>query len=185
VFEPRYLNLTTDALGAGRTMGMVQPQDDEDGEAPPVFRTGCLGRIVAFSETEDGRFLLTLEGVCRFDVAEELPLHKGYRRVVADYAAYSGDLTAPEDVGLDRDRLLTALKVYFKTQGISADWGQIETAPDERLVTTLAMVCPFSPTEKQALLECRDAAERSSVLTALVEMAALNRGDDPGEPSRH
>lgn len=185
VFEPRYLNLTGDALAAGRLIGMIQPQDAGEGEAPPIFRTGCLGRIVAFSETEDNRFLLTLEGICRFDVLEELPLVKGYRRVVADYGPYAGDLTPPEDVGLDRDRLLIALKVYFQAQGISADWGQVESAPDERLVTTLAMVCPFSPTEKQALLECRDPVERASVLTALVEMAAMNRGDDTAEPSRH
>ena len=147
IFEPRYLNMTEDALAADRMIGMIQPTEHEATQPnPPVYRTGCAGRIVAFQETEDGRFLLTLKGICRFEVEQELPLKRGYRPVAS-------------------------LRSYFSVHGISADWKAIEASGDERLVTCLSMICPFEASEKQALLEAPDLVERSRILTTLVEMS--------------
>jgi len=183
IFEPRYLNMVSDALGADRMIGMIQPKVHESREVgPPVYRTGCAGRIVRFEETPDGRFLITLRGVCRFDVAAELPGCRGYRPVTPDWSHYRDDLNADASAGLDRERLLGALRGYFEAQGIAADWNAIESSPDERLITCLAMICPFAPPEKQALLEAPTLAERAAVLTALVEMSAHGRSD--GECSR-
>jgi uncharacterized protein len=187
IFEPRYLAMTRDALAAARMIGMVQPQEGQgDAGEPPVYRSGCAGRMTSWSETDDGRYLITLAGVARFDIAEELPRERLYRRVVADWEPYRGDLAgdgAPLAAD-ERSRLLAAIKPFFRRHGITADWQAIEASPEERLVTTLAMVCPFAPGEKQALLEAKDGGERARLLTALMEMAALE-GDAPDESVRH
>jgi uncharacterized protein len=171
IFEPRYLAMTEDALKAERLIGMVQPQDGkgDDGE-PELYRTGCAGRMTSFSETEDGRYLITLTGLARFDIARELPRDRLYRRVVPDWQPYRGDLE--ESAGaLDRARLLKVLKPYLERQGVVADWPAVEATADERLVTTIAMVAPLRASEKQALLEAPDLAERARLLTALIEMS--------------
>jgi Lon protease-like protein len=185
VFEPRYLAMTSDALGEGRMIGMIQPQEGcGDAGDPPLYRTGCAGRITAFSETDDGRFLVTLVGVARFDVVEELAQDgRLYRRVVPDWRPYRGDL-APDDAAIDRPRLVGALKPFFERHKITADLAALETTPAERLVNTLAMVCPFAPREKEALLEAPDLAERARLLSALVEMSLRTRGSQ-GTGVRH
>jgi Lon protease-like protein len=176
IFEPRYLAMTRDALAGERMIGMIQPlAEDGDGAAPPVYGTGCAGRIISFAETDDGRYLITLKGLIRFAIASELPLHSGYRRVVPDYALYRTDLH-PDEADIDRTRLLTALKAYFTVQGFSVDWQAVEGTENERLVTSLAMICPFEASEKQALLEAPDLSERCRTMTALLEMAVLNSG---------
>jgi Lon protease-like protein len=184
IFEPRYLAMTRDALASERLIGMIQPQETESSAAePPVYRTGCAGRMVAFSETDDGRYLITLAGVARFDVARELPRDRLYRRVEADWQPYRADLETAI-AAIDRPRLLRALKPFFERHNIAADWPAVEATPDERLVTTLAMVCPFAPSEKQALLEARDLATCAKLLTALIEMAA-HGGAEPADGARH
>jgi Lon protease-like protein len=185
IFEPRYLEMTRDALKGDRLIGMIQPVDGAgDAGEPPTYRKGCAGRMTSFSETEDGRYLITLTGLARFDVARELPKEgKLYRRVLADWRPYRGDL-AEELTAIDRKRLLAALKPFFERHNIAADWSAVEATPDERLVTTVAMVCPFAPSEKQALLEAKDTAERAKLLTALVEMAVVG-GSVPDQPARH
>ncbi|MCZ6607861.1 MAG: LON peptidase substrate-binding domain-containing protein [Alphaproteobacteria bacterium] len=174
IFEPRYLNLTADALGQGRMMGMVQPVDAEPdpvSDTAELYRTGCLGRITSFAETDDGRFLITLTGVSRFRIAGELESVRGYRRVSARYDAFAHDLQEDADATADRQRLLDAVRAYFQLQGIDTDWAAIKEAPDGALVTSLAMTCPFEPREKQALLECPGLIERGEFLTTLMEMA--------------
>jgi len=196
VFEPRYLNMVRDALASDRMIGMVQPREDDPttltgpsedaepaGRPPPVYPTGCAGRITAFSESDDGRMQITLTGIARFAISEEVPTLRGYRRIVPDWEPYRGDL-ADDDAAIDRPRLLTALKAFFKLNDIAADWDSISATPDERLVTSLAMICQFAPNEKQALLEARDLGERSRVMTALVEMAVLGRAT-AGDTARH
>jgi Lon protease-like protein len=183
IFEPRYLAMTEDALKGDRLIGMVQPvEEGAAGDQPPVFPVGCAGRITQFAETEDGRFLITLSGVCRIRIDRELPLFCGYRRVVSDFSAFQSDFE-PESARLDRARLLTALRVYLKLQQLSADWESIESAPDERLVTSLAMICPFSCREKQALLESTCLEERARVLTTLLEMAVLQGAGPDAQPN--
>src|SRR3546814_19843890 len=119
--------------------------------------------------------LITLNGVCRFDIVEELSTCRGYRRVSADWSRYQGDFDTETAIAVDRDRLLDDLKSYFEVQGIAANWDAIQETPDEKLVTCLSMICPFEPSEKQALLEAPNLAERSRVLATLVEMAVLDR----------
>lgn len=175
IFEPRYLAMVKDALAADRMIGMIQPQGavSNNGMArdPALYEIGCAGRITSFAETDDGRMLITLTGVCRFTVGQELPTTRGYRRVMPDWSPFQADLEEVEATCLDRDRLTSGLKAYFKQCGISANWEAIEQTPDERLVHSLAMICPFEPTEKQALLEAPDLPSRAQMLLALIEMA--------------
>jgi Lon protease-like protein len=192
IFEPRYLAMIEDALGTrDRLIGMIQPREPgSEGmtrggvtpPAPPLYATGCAGRLTSFREADDGRYLITLDGVCRFDIGEELATPRGYRRVVPDFQRWRSDL-APEPSGatvgaFDRDRLARGLRAYFAARSISTDWDAIAETPDERLVTTLAMLCPFSPQEKQALLECATTAERARAMIALLEMTLAGRSDD-------
>ena len=185
IFEPRYLAMTRDALAGERLIGMVQPSDPRVvADNPPVYPTGCAGRITSFSETDDGRFLITLTGISRFHIREELPLLEGYRRVVPEWQAFARDLTGDDEPGFDRDRLLRGLRAYFQHHRIEADWDAITSVSGERLVTSIAMICPFEPSEKQALLEAPDLNERAQLLTAIVEMAALNPPRE-GPGARH
>src|SRR5579885_2252551 len=150
IFEPRYLAMTRDALGGERLIGMIQPnepqRDNTGGGAlnPPVYKVGCAGRITQFSETDDGRFLITLTGVSRFRVAEELPLVSGYRRIVPDWQAYPLDREPPGEPNFDRGRLIRGLKGFFALRRLEVDWQAIEKAPAEHLITSLAMACPFA-----------------------------------------
>ncbi|UEM03512.1 LON peptidase substrate-binding domain-containing protein [Skermanella rosea] len=178
IFEPRYLAMTDDALSGNRMIGIIQPSDPlSRASAPPVYPIGCAGRITSFSETDDGRYLITLTGVCRFEVVRELPIVRGYRRVTASWERFADDLAEPGPALFDRARLVEGLRTYFKIQGISANWDAIEATPDERLVTSLAMICPFEPSEKQALLECGTLSERASMMIAIIEMAVLDKRD--------
>jgi Lon protease-like protein len=180
VFEPRYLAMTEDALSGNRMIGIIQPSDPlSRASVPPVYPIGCAGRITSFSETDDGRYLITLTGVCRFETVRELPIVRGYRRVDVSWERFAADLEEPGPALVDRARMVEGLRTYFKIQGISANWDAIESTPDERLVTSLAMICPFEPSEKQALLECGSLSERASMMIAIIEMSVLDkRGGD-------
>ncbi|AWK87680.1 LON peptidase substrate-binding domain-containing protein [Azospirillum thermophilum] len=188
VFEPRYLAMVEDAMGSGRMIGIIQPTDPASRDRnPPVYETGCAGRITSFAETDDGRFLITLTGVSRFVIHREMEGVRGYRRVVPAWDRYAADLDSdagPAEGAVDRGRLLAGLKLYFQLQGLSCDWHAIETTPDERLVNSLAMICPFAPSEKQALLEAPDLTERGKLLIALIEMSILD-GTGDCAPPRH
>lgn len=178
VFEPRYLNMVRDAMAGPRLIGMIQPQAREQAspdDRPEIYRTGCAGRILAFQETQDGRILITLTGLCRFHVLEELPLSRGYRRVRADFQRYGGDLQAA-GVAIDRSGLTASLRAYLESRGIDADWSVIDETPDEELVNALAMICPFTPQERQLLLEAPTTEERARVMTGLMEMHSVAPG---------
>ena len=176
IFEPRYLAMVRDALSGERTIGMIQPcAEAPDVGAARVYETGCAGRITAFSETDDGRYLITLTGAIRFDVERELPPIEGYRRVVADYGRFRSDLEE-EASEIDRERFLETLGCYFEANGIEGDWKAIEEAGDAALVTSMAMICPFAAPEKQALLEAMSLPERARTMTAIMEMAIHEPG---------
>ncbi len=181
IFEPRYLAMVQDALGQGRMIGMIQPvQGKESEDSPPLYRTGCVGRITSFSETEDGRFLITLTGVARFQLGRELTMAEGdYRLVAPVYAPFAADLEEDPDFPLDRERLLGILPRFFGLQGMDFTPKSIEGASDWALVTSLSMICPFGPREKQALLEAETIADRADILCALLEMAVLEAGRSP------
>lgn len=185
IFEPRYLAMVEDSLGAGRMFGMVQgdPALPRRGGESPLYRVGCLGRVSSFAEAEDGRLLITLTGVIRYRIATEIGGRRGYRRVLADYAEFAADLDlgAPPPT-LDRDALLGALRPYFRARGIEANWDAIEETADAMLVTTLSMVCPFDVREKQALLEAPALQDRARMLIALLQMNAHAMAPE-GRPS--
>ncbi len=181
IFEPRYLAMTLDSLAGGRMFGMVQPEPGggRGPKGPAIYRIGCLGRLSSFAETEDGRLLITLTGVIRFRVAEELPMCRGYRRVRPDYAPFRDDLDLSiQPPPIDRERLTNALRPYFRARGIDANWDAMEQTSDEMLLLTLCMVCPFEPAEKQALLEAPGFAERAEMLIALLEIGAHDPAPD-------
>jgi Lon protease-like protein len=186
IFEPRYLAMVRAALAAERMIGMIQPTDpDSPSQVPAVYGVGCVGRITAFSETDDGRFLITLTGVSRFRVVEELTCVTPYRQIVADYAPYGADLAPPDEAAaaaVDRTRLMPALKAYLELNGMAADWQAIAQAPSETLINALAMICPFAASEKQALLEAATLADRADVMTALIEMAVAQSTCGPNGP---
>jgi Lon protease-like protein len=177
VFEPRYLALVDAAMSGTRLIGMIQPVEHEERSLkPPLSAIGCAGRIVSYRETEDGRYLISLRGVCRFRVVEELTATTPYRQVRADFAPFLEDLMTADDAYFPRDRLIAALKDYLARRDMKADWKSVMSAPAEILVNALAMLCPFEPAEKQALLEAPSWPERVSTLVALLEMAGAPQG---------
>jgi Lon protease-like protein len=186
IFEPRYLALTEDSLGAGRMFGMIQPDElrPSGSTGPALYRVGCLGRLSSFSETEDGRYLITLTGVIRFTVAAELAVQRGYRRVRGEFAPFLADLDAgAPEIGMERARLVAALRRFFARRGFDANWDAIDRMPDDDLVVTLSMVCPFEPAEKQALLEAGTETERAEILLTLLEMGAAGSADGLDRPA--
>jgi len=187
IFEPRYLAMALDSLAHGRMFAMIQgdPTQPRGERGSAVYRVGCLGRISSFSETEDGRLLVSLTGVTRFRVVEEIAMRRGYRRVMADYTPYLADFEPPSEEDVPREHILEALRPYFAAKGIDANWPAIEEMAGPALVTTLAMVCPFAVPEKQALLEAPTLADRARSLIALLRMDAHGDGELPpgGRPS--
>lgn len=177
IFEPRYLAMVEDALKMDRLIGMIQPRDFQQGmtaDRAPLFETGCAGKITAFEETEDGRYLITLTGVSRFRLAEELPPQRGYRRVRADWSAFSEDRQARDCLGIDRNQLKDLLRSYFDIEGLSCSWDSIDGANDDKLMTALSMICPLDPGEKQALLEAACCRSRAKMFMTMLEMAIHN-----------
>jgi Lon protease-like protein len=183
IFEPRYLAMTRDAMKGARMIGMIQPSDPDSEEfEPPVYRTGCLGRIVDFSETGDGRYQIALSGVCRFNVVEELSRDTPYRQVIPDYEPFRDDFVVGDGhPDMDREGLLSALRSFLDSKGLKADWDAAAKASDTVLVNSLSMVLPMIPAEKQALLEAQTIAERGATMAALMQMAILE-GDDGDAP---
>lgn len=176
VFEPRYLAMVDDALGAGRMFGLIQPRDDRSGSVSGLYDVGCLARITAFGETGDGRYLITALGLCRFRPTGEVEGRAGYRRVRADYRPYAADLDGSDKGPVDRRALLSIVRAYLGGLGMTADIAQLEKADDADLAVRLAMACPFAPAEKQALLEAVDHAERCRLMTSMIQRELLNEG---------
>jgi Lon protease-like protein len=176
IFEPRYLAMVANAMANGRLIGMIQPKPDNKPEAQKeeIFRTGCAGRICSFSETEDGRYLITLKGVCRFDVAEELsPDTQGFRRVRPEWNGYREDFAPDNVTDVCRETMMTTLRKYLDKMNMFCDkWETIRDIGCEKLVSTLSVVCPFDADEKQALLEAQTLPDRAKILLALLEIAA-------------
>ncbi|MDG2242451.1 MAG: LON peptidase substrate-binding domain-containing protein [Rhodospirillaceae bacterium] len=206
LFEPRYLRMALDSLAAGRMIGMIQPNYDavghenrpydelndgyEDGseatldlqgdDEVQLYKTGCVGRIVYFEETDDGRLLIALRGLTRFRMLEESERLKGYRRVRADYSSFRQDMEPREDFDLDRDMLFETLQPYIDAQGMRLKVDIIKGLSDHTLVSSLCMICPFDPREKQALLEIETVEERADMLLALLQMGVFEAGASEG-----
>jgi uncharacterized protein len=177
IFEPRYLEMIDDALAGQRLIGIIQPVENEETVLKPkLSQVGCAGRIVSYRETDDNRYLLTLSGVCRFRLDGEVEAVTAYRKGLADFAPFAGDLAGVEENDFPRERLIAALKHYLSSRDLKADWKSVMSAPSEALVNALSMMCPFDPAEKQALLEAPTLQDRVSTLVALLEMSGAASG---------
>ena len=186
VFEPRYLAMVDEALRTNRLVGMVQPEPDGGGTplVPKLYRVGCAGRITQFAETGDGRYLVTLTGVARFRIVDEVPTTAAFRLCRVSFEPYRGDFEARagEDA-VDREPVLQALRDFVQATGAKVDWKSVEEAPNEALVNALCMMSPFGSSEKQAMLEAPDLKARAGVLVAVTEIElARTRSGTAGDP---
>lgn len=177
IFEPRYVAMIDAALRGDRIIGMIQPRmngrtaTETGADDIPLFGVGCAGRITNFSETPDQRYFVTLTGLSRFKLEEELPLQSGFRRAQVAWDGYVKDTEPAGCLDLDRGLLKQLLGTYFDQQNIDCDWSYVDSATDEKLVTCLSMICPFDPAEKQALLEAGCCRARAVKFMAMLEMA--------------
>lgn len=180
VFEPRYIEMIDAAMAGNRLVGMIQPRLDgalrDDGE-PELCDIGCIGRVTSVAETGDGRYLLSLQGVCRFRVAEEVHVRTPFRQ--CRIVAFGADLD-PETgaAGVDRAALMKAFRAYLDANGLEADWDSISRAENAALVNALSMMAPYGAAEKQALLEAPDLKTRAETLIAITEMSLARNGDE-------
>lgn len=179
IFEPRYLQMTEDALKTpGRLIGMVQPNVVPGRDGPGLQTIGCAGRITQFSETEDGRYMITLGGVSRFRVVEEIEGFTPYRRCNVNWEGFERDLGKDEtDKNFDRPCFLDTLGRYFDERGLSADWDTLKEADDELLINSLSMMLDFEAEDKQALLEAPSLSTRRETLVTLIEYSMRGGGD--------
>ncbi|SLN53191.1 Lon protease 2 [Roseivivax jejudonensis] len=182
LFEPRYLAMLDDCLKTeSRLIGMVQPQPTPDGDKSALHRIGCAGRVTQFSETEDGRYMITLTGISRFRVVKEVEGFTPYRRCAVDWTGFEADRGEPEcDPAFGRDGFLRLLDRYFSARSLSADWDTLKEADDELLINSLSMLLDFEPEDKQALLEAPSLSTRRETLITLIEYAMRGGGSGEG-----
>ena len=182
IFEPRYVQMIDDALAGDKIVGMIQPcmkPENSDKDPAPLSKVGCLGRITAIQETGDGRYLLSLTGVCRYQMIEEIASNKAYRTCRIKLFSYDFCEDRCDQSEIDRHRLLDAFQSYLKSNGVDADLDAIENTDNETLVTALCMMGSYAPAEKQALLEAPDLKARTETLIAISEMhVARQSGGD-------
>ena len=186
IFEPRYLMMTDHALANGRLIGMVRPQRDNSPDT--LYQTGCAGRVTSFMETDDGRYLITLTGISRFLIGEELETDTAFRQVKPDWSPYRMDLWEPEHGDDDpsdiRSRLLDVLLAYLNEAGLKADWDAIKDASVDSIVNSIAMSCPFEPDEQQAILEAASIEDRARALVSLMEISVAESHADMSDPDK-
>ncbi len=180
IFEPRYLAMIDDALRTHRLIGIIQPDNDSSlrARSSDLFTVGCAGRITQFAETGDNRYIITLTGVCRFRIEEELTAVTPFRQSQIRYDEFVTDLEAHAgESAVDRDSVLTALREFSQANGLSIDWKGIDSASNEALVNALSMMAPFGVREKQALLEAKDLKTRAELLVAITQIELARRDD--------
>lgn len=181
LFEPRYLAMFDDALKTpSRLIGMIQPNKIPGRAGPGLHTIGCAGRISQFSETEDGRYMVTLAGTSRFRLIEEVEGFTPYRRARVSWTGFERD-NGPEegDTAFDREKFLGVLAQYFEAEDLQTDWNSLEEADDELLINSLSMLLGFEPEDKQALLEAPSLSTRRETLLTLIEFA-MRGGDGEG-----
>ena len=183
IFEPRYLAMIDTAMSTDRLIGIIQPAAAREAEnIPPLMSVGCVGRIVSYTETADDRLIITLAGVCRFQVVKELDAITPYRQALVNYHPFAIDLASDTGAGdVNRPALLKAFRDYLAANNMKANWNEVDHAPTDILVNTLSLLAPYDPQEKQALLEAPDLKTRAEVLVALTEVA-LSKMAPGGKP---
>ena len=185
IFEPRYLAMIDDALRGDRIIGMIQPDVRHTGsiDRPVLYKIGCAGRITQLAESGDGRYLIELTGISRFEVLEEITTTTPYRKCRVNFGRFADDFVARKgEDAVDREALLRALRDFLKANKLSADWQGIDKAPNEALVNALAMMSPYGSAEKQALLEAKDLKSRAEILVAVTEIELAKAGGNGETP---
>lgn len=183
IFEPRYLAMVDDALAGRRVIGVIQPVNGagDPAQVPELYSVGCLGRVTRFAETGDGRYLITLTGVARFRLVEELPVTTPYRQARVDYSPFLIDFTARAgEEEVDRAAVIRALEAFVTAKGLRVDWRGVRSASNEALVNALSMMSPYGLREKQALLEAPDLKTRAEMLVAITEIELARGGGSGG-----
>ncbi len=180
IFEPRYLAMLDDSMKtAERLIGMIQPRGGKTEGASMLHAIGCAGRITAFSETDDGRYMITLTGISRFRTQQEVEGFSPYRRCQVSWSGFERDLGGVEnDAGLNRETFFPLLRQFFEAEELRTDWDSLEGAEDELLINALSMLCPFQPEDKQALLEAPSLETRRETLVTLIEFAMRGGGEE-------
>ena len=176
IFEPRYIQMIKDVLSSSHRMIVMTQPIPESSNNLDIYKLGCAGKLTSFEETLDGRFLISLSGILRCQLLKDVDEKGGYRRMFIDFNSFLND-TQPNKEKIKRDGFFKILKSYFDIKGLYADWKTIETCEDEKLITTLAMLCPFSDAEKQALLEANTLNERAKLMNIILEMSVFGEGD--------
>lgn len=175
IFEPRYVNMVTDALSADHLIGMVQPLSHTAlDDTPTIHRVGCAGRITSYSETNDGRIVLVLTGVCRFDVRGELDMRRGIRRVTAAWERFAIDFHDDDSTLADRASFLSSLKAYSTLHSVEIPWDDVEKMADAELINLLCAHLPLEPEDKQALVETLDVRDRAELMRGLMDMSSVS-----------
>jgi Lon protease-like protein len=184
IFEERYIEMLDDALSERRLIGLIQPRSyDGRGESPadkdhPLKETGCVGRITSFSEMEDGRMIINLTGICRFNIVKNIETDKQYRTCMVVYDEFEQDLVVGAgENDVDRERMFEVLRKYLEANNMEADWDNITSSSSEVIINTLSMLSPYAGEEKQALLEASSLRERAEILMALAEIELASAGN--------
>ena len=172
IFEPRYVMMIEAAMASERIIGIIQPDQDDKSDKPKLEKVGCAGRITSYSETEDGRLMITITGICRFTVIRESKVATPFRQAAVNYKPFAIDLVSGTGApSVNREQLLEAFRQYLEANNMSTNWDEINSVSTEVLVNTLSLLAPYPPREKQALLEAPDLKSRAEVLVALTELA--------------
>ena len=182
IFEPRYLNMVLDSLASSRLIGMIQPLPDANSDPPDIHVTGCAGRVVSFNETRDNRLLIVLGGVCRFDIIKELDVRRGYRRSVVNWDRFSHDLDQETETDLEKESLLDSVRRYLEQRNLGVEWETLKNLEIPELVDTLGCSLPFSPREKQGLVEALILGDRYELVSALCDFGTTSAAGTDSRP---
>ena len=172
IFEPRYIQMIDDCMKGNRLIGIVQPKKTGDLKKPNLYDVGCVGKITSFNETDDGRYLIVINGICRYKIIEELINDKLYRECKINFVNYINDLNEninDEIQFSDLKPIFNDLKILFKKQGYLINWKDIDKQNLDQTINTLSMASPFSLEEKQILLETITLSERNKKLEQIIK----------------
>ena len=176
IFEPRYVQMVKDTIATSHRMIVMTLPASKKNNGSDVYKLACAGKLISFEETLDGRFLISLSGIIRCRLNEDLEEKGGYKRMAVDFSEFLDDMK-PNNIKIERNGFFETLKSYFDIKGLSADWKAIEKCEDEKLITTLAMLCPFSDAEKQSLLEANCLTDRASLMKVILEMSVFGENN--------
>lgn len=179
IFEPRYKQMTEHAVDGDKLIGMVQSNQktDEKGNAE-VYNVGCVGYIEFHSKTPDGRYLINLKGISRFKIKQEINTNNLYRKFSVDYNDFSSDFDEQKTNEINTTELIKKTKKLFEQYQLSTDWKIVEKVETEQLINSLSMICPFTISEKQRLLETKNLIDRNEILNKIINFYVLSNNEN-------